>query len=191
MKKEPRRKWGIPSVGSGNASVVNDSLTRCGSILFRRKKKRPSEERKIRPGSSLATSCLCLRYRSTNDLSLQFSFSPFSNPFSPSCIVFSPSRCAVKKFTHISLSVAHHLKYSALFSPQLPLARRKSRCILEYIPRKGVGDRDREMGDCREKRLRNIFERRHSCSSRGELLSRTVSDEKIRIINAERAREVQ
>lgn len=38
VKKELRRKRRIPPVGSGNASVVNDSLTRCGSILFRRKK---------------------------------------------------------------------------------------------------------------------------------------------------------
>lgn len=56
---------------------------------------------------------------------------------------------------------------------------------------RGKGDRDRKMGDCREERLRNIPKRRRPCSSRGKLLFRTVSDEKIRIINAERAREVR
>jgi len=140
VKKEPRRKWGIPSVGSSNASVVNDSLTRCESILFHRKKKRPSEKRKIRP-AFLWPSIFAF----ATDLPMILLFLPLS-PRSIS-LVFSPSRFAAKKFrsrTPLSLSlclslslfIAHYLKYSALFSPQLPLICRKSRCILGYIPRK-------------------------------------------------------
>lgn len=121
MKKEPRRKWGIPPVGSGNASVVNDSLTRCGSILFRRNKKRPSEKREIRPTFLWLPSVFAF----TIDLPMTLCFLPFSL-IHFSCIVSSHLRVSSRRnFVRISLSLslrAHHLKYSALFSPQLPLS---------------------------------------------------------------------
>lgn len=141
-------------------------------------------------GLSLDTSCLCLRHRSTDDPSL----SSLLSSIHFSCIVFSPSRFAAKNLVCASLS-----RSSLRITLNIPL------CFLRNFRSpagshaassntfrgKGAGDRDREMGDCREERLRNILERRRSCSSRGELLSRTISDEKIRIINAERAREVR
>lgn len=149
----------------------------------------PEEKENIR-GTENKTAFLWLPsvFAFAIDLPMTLLFLPFSSILS--CIVFSPSRREEISFARFSL-----LLHCALNIPLCFLRNFRSlagsQAASNTFRGKGAGDRDREMEDCREGRLWNILERCRPCSLRGELLSRTVSDEKIRIINAERARKVQ